>query len=142
MITAVHVLVYSRNADAGRAFFRDALKLKSVDAGEGWLIFALPPAEIAVHPTQNAETSGAELYFMCNDIEKTIVELRAKDVEILKPVEDQGYGLVTSIRIPGDIEFGLYEPRHKMAVSVKKPGRSRRRSKAQAKSKAKPARRR
>jgi predicted enzyme related to lactoylglutathione lyase len=142
MITAVHALVYSRNADAGRAFFRDVLKLKSVDAGDGWLIFALPPAEIAVHPTQGTEAPDAELYFMCDDIEKTVAELRAKGVETLKPISDQGYGLVTSIRIPGNIELGLYEPRHKMAVSVKTPAASRPRSKSKTKSKAKRARRR
>ena len=132
MITAVHALVYSKDADAGRRFFRDVLKLKSVDAGDGWLIFALPPTEIAVHPTDDAEAPVATLHFMCDDIEKTVAELRAKGVEILKPVQDQGYGLVTSIRIPGNIEFGLYEPRHKMAVSVKKAGGSRPRSKPKA----------
>jgi predicted enzyme related to lactoylglutathione lyase len=133
MIIAVHALVYSKNADAARAFFRDTLELKFVDAGGGWPIFALPPAEIAVHPTDNAH--GPELYLMCDDVEKTVAELSAKGVEILKPVTDQGYGLVTSIRIPGDIELGLYEPRHKLAVSVKKAGGSRPRSKPKAKAK-------
>jgi catechol 2,3-dioxygenase-like lactoylglutathione lyase family enzyme len=140
MIIAVHALMYSKNADAARAFFRDTLKLKFVDAGGGWPIFALPPTEIAVHPTENEH--APELYLMCDDVQKTVAELRAKGVEILKPVEDQGYGLVTSIRIPGNIEFGLYEPRHKLAVSVKKAAASRPRSKSKTKSKAKRARRR
>jgi hypothetical protein len=106
-----------------------------VDAGDGWPIFALPPAEIAVHPTDNGH--APELYLMCDDVEKTVAELRAKGVEILNPISDQGYGLVTSIRIPGDIELGLYEPRHKLAVSVKKGGRSRPQSKLRTRAKVK-----
>ena len=117
MIIAVHALLYSRNADAARAFFQDTLELPSVDAGGGWPIFALPPSEIAVHPTESEHEP--ELYLVCDNVEKTVAELRVKGVEILKPVSDQGWGLVTSIRIPGNIELGLYEPRHKLAANVR-----------------------
>jgi predicted enzyme related to lactoylglutathione lyase len=116
MITAIHALVYSRDAEAARAFFRDTLKFKSVDAGEGWLIFKLPPAEIAVHPTHSGH--GPELYLMCDNVERTVAKLEAAGVKILRPITDEGYGLVTSIRIPGNIELGLYEPRHRTAVSL------------------------
>jgi catechol 2,3-dioxygenase-like lactoylglutathione lyase family enzyme len=107
MITGAHTILYSRDADALRAFFRDVLELPSVDAGGGWLIFGLPPGEVAAHPGE----SGAELYLMCDDLEATMVELRSKDVE-LGPVSDQGWGRLTTIALPGGGELGLYEPRH------------------------------
>jgi predicted enzyme related to lactoylglutathione lyase len=116
MITALHALLYSRDAAAARAFFRDTLKFKSVDAGDGWLIFAMPPTELAVHPTDTDH--GPELYFMCDDVARTVAELETRGVKATRPISDQGYGLVTSIRIPGGIELGLYEPRHKTAVSL------------------------
>jgi len=120
VIIAVHALLYSRNADAARRFFRETLRLKFVDAGGGWPIFALPPTELAVHPTEDAHSP--ELYLVCDDVEKAVDELRAQGVEILHPISDQGWGRVTSIRIPGEIELGLYEPRHKLAVSVSSRG--------------------
>jgi predicted enzyme related to lactoylglutathione lyase len=126
MITAVHALLYSRDASAARAFFRDALRWPNVDAGEGWLIFALPPAEIAVHPTH--VNHGPDLYLMCDDIEATVVQLRTKGVIASRPIVDQGWGLVTTIRIPGGIDLGLYEPRHPVAARV--PKRSSRATKA------------
>ena len=109
MITGAHTILYSRDADADRAFFRDVLGFHSVDAGGGWLIFALPPAELAAHPD---DTGGRhELYLMCDDISSTVDELRAKGAEI-GDVTDAGWGLLTSIRLPGGGELGLYEPRH------------------------------
>lgn len=123
MITAVHALLYSRNAVAARTFFRDALKLKSVDAGDGWLIFALPPTELAVHPTH--ANAAPELYFMCDDITRTVAELESSGAKVLGPVSEQPYGLVTSIRIPGGVELGLYEPRHKSPLSLPRRGRER-----------------
>jgi catechol 2,3-dioxygenase-like lactoylglutathione lyase family enzyme len=108
MITGAHTVLYSRDADALRAFFRDVLGLPWVDAGGGWLIFGLPPAELAAHP---GEQSGSELYLMCDDLEATIADLQAKGVE-LGPVSDQGWGRVTTIALPGGGELGLYEPRH------------------------------
>jgi catechol 2,3-dioxygenase-like lactoylglutathione lyase family enzyme len=110
VITGAHVIVYSRDADADRAFFRDVLGFRSVDAGGGWLIFALPPAELAAHPT---DTDGRhELYLMCDEIEATVAELQAKGVEFTSPVSDQGFGRLTSLKLPGGGELGLYEPRH------------------------------
>ena len=114
MITGVHALVFSKDAEAVRAFFGDVLGLPSVDAGGGWLIFALPPAELAAHP---AEQSGAhELYLMCDDIAATVEELKAKGVEFATPVTEQGFGLMTRLKLPGGGELGLYEPRHPTAI--------------------------
>jgi predicted enzyme related to lactoylglutathione lyase len=110
MITSVHTIIFSKNADAARDFFKDVLKLDSVDAGGGWLIFALPPAELAVHPTDGA--SMHELYLVCDDVERTTAELQAKGVEIIQPITDQGWGLLTRLRIPSGDEIGIYEPRH------------------------------
>ena len=110
MITGAHAIVYSRDADADRAFFRDVLGFPSVDAGGGWLIFALPPAELAAHP---ADAGGRhELYLMCDQIESTVADLKAKGVEFTAPVSDEGFGLLTSLKLPGGGELGLYEPRH------------------------------
>ena len=110
MITGAHAIVYSRDADADRAFFRDVLGFPSVDAGGGWLIFALPPAELAAHP---ADAGGRhELYLMCDEIESTVAELQAKGVEFTTPISDEGFGLLTSLKLPGGGELGLYEPRH------------------------------
>jgi predicted enzyme related to lactoylglutathione lyase len=110
MITGAHAIVFTPDAERLRAFFRDVLELPSVDAGHGWLIFALPPAEIAAHP---AETAGKhELYLMCDDIEATVAELQAKGVELTGPVTDAAFGRLTAIALPGGGELGLYEPRH------------------------------
>jgi catechol 2,3-dioxygenase-like lactoylglutathione lyase family enzyme len=110
MITGAHAIVYSSDADADRAFFRDVLGFPSVDAGGGWLIFALPPAELAAHP---ADAGGRhELYLMCDEIGATVAELQAKGVEFTGPVSDEGFGLLTSLKLPGGGELGLYEPRH------------------------------
>jgi predicted enzyme related to lactoylglutathione lyase len=115
VITGVHALVFSTDAEAVRAFFRHVLGLASVDAGGGWLIFALPPAELAAHP---AERFGAhELYLMCDDIAATVRELEAKGVQFAGPVTKQGFGVMTRIRLPGGGELGLYEPRHPTAIA-------------------------
>ena len=110
LIGAVHATVFSTDAEATREFFRDVLALDSVDAGGGWLIFALPPAELGVHPTEGEPRH--ELYLMCDDIEATIGELEAKGVELATPVSDEGFGLVAYIRVPGLGRLGVYEPRH------------------------------
>jgi len=110
VINGAHAVIYSSDAEALRAFFGDVLGLDSVDAGGGWLIFALPPAELAAHP---AESGGRhQLYLMCDDIEATVTELRRKGAEFGGPVTDEGFGLVTALRLPGGGELGLYEPRH------------------------------
>ena len=110
MITGAHAVLYSRDAPALRAFLRDVLKLEHVDAGDGWLIFALPPAEVAAHPSEHG--AKHELYLMCDDIAATVAELEAKGVELTGPVEDVGWGLLTALKVPGGDELGLYEPRH------------------------------
>jgi hypothetical protein len=114
VIAGAHAIVFSEDAEAARAFFRDVLELPSVDAGEGWLIFALPPAEIAFHPGPGwgKDVGGHELFLMCHDVERTVEELQRKGVEFVSPIEDEGYGLTTRFRIPGGGEIGLYEPRH------------------------------
>ena len=106
----MHAVVFSREADKVRAFFADVLGLAAVDAGGGWLIFALPPAELAVHP---ADGDGRhELYLMCDDIHATLAELRGKGVEVAREVSDQRWGLMAAIRLPDGSEFGIYQPRH------------------------------
>ena len=113
MITGAHVILYSADADADRAFLRDLLGTRTVDAGGGWTIAALPPAEVAVHPTDEAPSH--ELYLMCDDVETTTAELRGRGVAV-DPVTDQGWGLLTGIRLPGGGTLGLYEPRHPVAA--------------------------
>jgi len=110
VITGVHAIIYTKDAAADRAFFRDVLGFDSVDAGHGWLIFKLPPAELAAHPD---DTGGRhELYLMCDDVHATVQELEAKGVAISRGVTDAGFGLLTAITLPGGGELGLYEPRH------------------------------
>jgi catechol 2,3-dioxygenase-like lactoylglutathione lyase family enzyme len=115
MITGVHALIFTADAEADRAFFRDVLELRSVDAGGGWLIFALPPAELAAHPAD--EDTHHELYLMCDDVHATVEELKTKGVEFTRLVSDEGFGLMTAIRLPGGGELGLYEPRHPTPLS-------------------------
>jgi len=116
MIRGAHVLLYSKDAEKVRAFLRDTLGWSHVDAGDGWLIFAAPPAEVGVHPEMPGDDHGTELHLMCDDIQKTMAELAKKGVEFGGPVVDQGYGLVTSIKLPGGGSLGLYEPRHPTAI--------------------------
>jgi predicted enzyme related to lactoylglutathione lyase len=110
MITGTHAIIYNKDAQALRTFFRDVLQFDSADTGDGWLIFALPPAELGIHPTEGADVH--ELYLMCDDINATVKELKGKGVEFVRPVEDAGWGLMTAMRVPGGGELGLYEPRH------------------------------
>ena len=114
MITGVHALLYTKDADAVRIFFRDVLGFTGVDAGDGWLIFALPPAELGIHPTD--EDDRTELYLMCTDVEASVEELKGKGVEFTGPITDQGWGLVTSLALPGGGTLGLYQPKHPTAV--------------------------
>jgi predicted enzyme related to lactoylglutathione lyase len=110
VITGMHAVVFSPEAEKVRAFFADVLGMSSVDAGGGWLIFALPPAELAVHPADG--DSHHQLYLMCDDIHATLTELRAKGVEVTRDVSDQRWGLLAAIRLPDGAEFPLYQPRH------------------------------
>lgn len=130
MINGSHVIVYSRDAGADRAFFRDVLGFPSVDAGHGWLIFALPPAEAAFHPddgnpltaplaqAQLGRGSSHELYLMCDDVKAEITRLAAKGVECSK-VHEERWGSITRITLPGGSKLGLYQPRHPTAIGLK-----------------------
>ena len=109
MISGVHAIVFSEAPDQMRAFFRDTLGLEHVDAGGGWLVFALPPAELAVHP---GEASRHELYLMCDDLELTVAELVDKGVRPVGPVREQVWGRVTTLALPDGSEIGLYQPTH------------------------------
>jgi predicted enzyme related to lactoylglutathione lyase len=113
LISGAHVLIYSRDADADRAFFRDVLGLGSVDSGGGWLIFALPPAEVAIHPTE--ETEHHELFLLCEDIEATAQELERRGVLLKRPFDEPRWGRVTEITLPGGGRIGLYQPKHPLA---------------------------
>ncbi len=110
MISGVHAVIFTRDAEGLRAFLRDVLGFSSVDAGGGWLIFALPPAELAAHPTD--QDGHQELYLMCDDVAAEVEDLESKGVEFTKPITDEGFGLVTAMKVPGGGELGLYEPRH------------------------------
>jgi predicted enzyme related to lactoylglutathione lyase len=120
MITAVHNLIYADDAAAARRFFRDVLELPVVDDGEGWLIFKLPPAELGLHPTEGGEVPAGtmRLSLMCDDVTATVAELTAKGVDVLSPVVDRGFGLVTTVRVPGGVTLDLYEPRHATAFDL------------------------
>jgi hypothetical protein len=106
----MHAIVFSPEAEKVRSFFADVLGLSSADAGGGWLIFALPPAELAVHPADGE--SRHELSLMCDDIQATLAELRSKGAEVAREVSDRGWGLLAAIRLPDGSELPIYEPRH------------------------------
>jgi catechol 2,3-dioxygenase-like lactoylglutathione lyase family enzyme len=114
MIDGVHALLFADDAEAARAFLRDVLDLDPVDAGGGWLIFALPPAELAVHPTEgNDGTAGDHgLFLMCRDLRGTAAELEERGAELTAPISEERFGLITSVRVPGAGEIGLYQPAH------------------------------
>jgi catechol 2,3-dioxygenase-like lactoylglutathione lyase family enzyme len=114
MIFGSHVIVYSKDATADRAFFREVLGFSSVDAGNGWLIFGLPPAEVAVHPADEAASTA--LYFICDDLQAEMSALGAKGVACSQ-VEEARWGSVTKIALPGGGEVGLYQPKHPLALS-------------------------
>lgn len=119
MISGVHSIIYSSNAEADRAFLRDVLQLTSVDVGRGWLIFGLPPSEIAVHPA--AGDSMHELYLMCDDIKSFIAGMTKHKIRC-SAVSDQGWGLLCKITLPGGGELGVYEPRHARPEAMEMPG--------------------
>lgn len=130
MIAGAHVLLYSSDADADRKFFEEVFGFRSVDAGGGWLIFALPPAELAVHPSEGIPTNfvqnvhaghpmlGAVLYLMCDDLEKQVAELKKKRVSCTQ-AERERWGIRTTIKLPSGGEIGLYEPTHPSPLKVK-----------------------
>jgi len=109
MITGAHSILYSANADADRAFLRDVLGFPHVDAGDGWLIFSLPPSEVAVHPDRSS--GRHELYLLCDDVEAFVAAMRARRIPVA-PIADRGWGRLTEITLPGGGNVGVYEPRH------------------------------
>lgn len=109
MLTGAHSIIYSSNAEADKAFLRDVLKLTSVDVGRGWLIFGLPPAEIAVHPSDKNDVH--EFYLMCDDVDAFVAEMGRKNVPC-EAINNQGWGLLTRITLPGGGKLGVYQPRH------------------------------
>ena len=116
MITGVHAILYAKDAERVRNFFRDVLEMPFVDAGRGWLIFALPPAEIAAHPVDSpAGEEHHELYLMCDDVEATVAMMKSKGVNFTQAVADRGWGLVTQFELPGGGLMGIYQPRHPTA---------------------------
>ncbi|HWF47895.1 MAG TPA: VOC family protein [Bryobacteraceae bacterium] len=122
MITGAHVLLFSEDPDADRLFFRDVLGFRAVDAGGGWLIFALPPTEAALHPLEEKNQEGGPLlsgplYLMCDDLKSSIKSLEAKDVKCT-PVKRERWGIVTTIRLPSGGEIGLYQPKHPTAHGI------------------------
>jgi catechol 2,3-dioxygenase-like lactoylglutathione lyase family enzyme len=118
MIFGAHTIVYSKDADADRAFLQDVLGFPHVDAGHGWLIFALPPGEIAVHPAE--ENNRHELYFMCDDLKAEMSALKEKGIQCSE-VHKEGWGSLTKIRLPGGGDIGLYQPKHPTAIARKGP---------------------
>ncbi len=123
MITGAHFLLYSTDPEADRAFFRDVLKFRFVDDGGGWLIFALPPSEIGVHPGDGSfvqshgdhRLAGVVLYLMCDDLHSVVQSLEAKKVTCTPPTQEE-WGIQTSLRLPGGSELGLYQPTHRTAI--------------------------
>jgi predicted enzyme related to lactoylglutathione lyase len=113
MITGTHAIFYTDHVEEVRAFFRDILKLPSVDAGHGWLIFSLPPAELGIHPQEKG--SHSELYLICDDVKATVTDLEKRGVRFSRPITEAGFGLTTSITLPGGAELGLYQPKHPLA---------------------------
>ena len=119
MIHGAHVILYSKDAEADRAFFRDVLRYPYADAGHGWLIFALPPAEVAVHPS---DTNGKhELYLMCDDVQAFMLEMKAKNVACSE-VHEERWGSITNVTLPGGGAIGVYQPKHASPLDKGKPG--------------------
>jgi catechol 2,3-dioxygenase-like lactoylglutathione lyase family enzyme len=116
VITGSHVIVYSKNAEADRSFFRDVLGFPSVDAGHGWLIFALPPAEAAFHPDE--ENGAHELFLMCDDLKAEMTALATKGVKCSEAQEER-WGTITKMQLPGGGKIGLYQPKHRTAIGGK-----------------------
>jgi catechol 2,3-dioxygenase-like lactoylglutathione lyase family enzyme len=116
MITGVHAIIFTPEAERIRTFLADVLGLPSVDAGGGWPIFAVPAAELAAHPTDGP--ARHELYLMCDDIRETVAELEAKGVTLAEPIREERWGLITTLRLPGGDELALYEPTHARPTSA------------------------
>jgi hypothetical protein len=124
MLIGSHSIIYSKNPEADREFLRDVLKLTHVDVGHGWLIFGLPPSEVAVHPGE--KNNVHEFYLMCDDVEAFIAEMKSQKI-VCGPVQNQGWGMLTQLTLPGGGKLGVYQPRHgrPKEMTVKKPAKKR-----------------
>lgn len=119
MINGVHALIHAKEPEKARAFFRDVLEWEHVDAGDGWLIFAMPPAEVGVHPLMEGEEQRHEVYLMCEDIEAAVKKIEAAGIECSE-VQNTGWGKLTSFQLPGGGPMGMYEPLHPVAIRRQK----------------------
>jgi hypothetical protein len=118
MIIGAHSIINSRNPEGDREFLRDVLKLPHVDVGEGWLIFGLPPAEVAIHPSDRNDQH--EFYLMCDDVQAFVAEMQGRNIHC-GPVQDLGWGILTQVALPGGGRLGVYQPRHARPESVGTP---------------------
>ena len=116
MIDGAHVIIYSKDAEADKAFFMNVLKFGHVDVGHGWLIFKLPPAELGVHPVMDNGSPMHQISFMCDDLDATIAELQDHGIEIRGEPKNEGFGITTTVVLPGGVDVMLYEPRHPTAI--------------------------
>jgi hypothetical protein len=121
MITGAHSIIYSTNPEADRAFLRDVLKLPHVDVGHGWLIFGLPPAEVAVHPSEKNDVH--EFYLMCDDVKVFVATIKEHNISC-DEIQDQGWGVLTHVTLPGGGKIGVYQPRHARPKSVSNRAKS------------------
>jgi catechol 2,3-dioxygenase-like lactoylglutathione lyase family enzyme len=137
MIIGAHAIVYSKDPDADRAFLKDVLGFRYVDAGDGWLIFGLPPAEVAVHPSDRNDVH--EFYLMCEDVHAFVAQMQERNI-YCGPVQDQGWGILTSLSLPGGGRLGVYQPRHARPKAVGAPAPAKRKA-AKRRLKKKPAKR-
>jgi hypothetical protein len=127
MIIGAHSVIYSARPEADRLFLRDVLKLSAVDAGEGWLIFGLPPSEVAIHPSE--ENDVHEFYLMCDDVEAFVADMTARDITC-GPAQDLGWGILTQVTLPSGGKLGIYQPRHERPKPVRTAKKSAARKKA------------
>jgi len=124
MIIGAHSIIYSKRPEADRAFLRDVLGFPHVDVGDGWLIFGLPPSEVAVHPAE--ENDIQEFYLMCDDVQAFVADMKKRKVSC-KPVQNQGWGMLTQVTLPGGGKLGVYQPRHARPKPMKAVRRAKKR---------------
>ena len=136
MIIGAHAIIYSTDPEADRAFLRDVLRFTSVDVGGGWLIFGLPPSEVAVHPSRKNDLH--EIYLMCDDVGAFIEEMKGHDIAC-GPVQNPGWGLLTQLELPGGGKLGVYQPRHARPKAMRAPRRPKKPARRPAKSRKRPA---
>ena len=135
-IIGSHSIIYSKDSAADRVFLKDVLKFPNVDVGDGWLIFGLPPSEVAVHPSEKNDVH--EFYLMCDDVEALVAELQEREIAC-DPIHNLGWGLITQVALPGGGKLGIYQPRHARPPAMSAPERARAAAKKPARKPAKKA---